>query len=111
MASGEIAAGDVLMFEGAELNIYGGGTNYDQASNMIVKYQTAGGGATASTTLVNFLSGGAAGKLGTIKKIVTDITPEADQDLVLTASASPKNVNGDRLMRITVRYQVYTPAV
>jgi len=109
VTAGEVASGDVLVFLEAILNVYGGAANYDQNQNSIVKYQTAGGGATVSTTLANFFNGAAAGTLSTIKQLVTDITPEADQDLVLTSSASPKNAAGDRLCRVTTFYTVYTP--
>jgi len=110
VAAGTIAAGDVLVFHDCILNINGGSTNYDQNQNCIVKYQTAGGGATVSTTLANFFNGGADGALSTCKQLTTDVVPEADQDLVMTSSASPYAAAGDRLCRFTTYYSVFTPA-
>jgi hypothetical protein len=109
LAAGLVSAGDVYVYHDAIVQMDGGTANYDQAQNFIVKYQEAGGGATVSTTLANFCSGGADGKLGTIKQLVTDIVPEAAQDLVLTSSASPKNAAGDRELNVKIYYSVYSP--
>lgn len=109
ITAGEIASGDVLLFEEAIIQMNGGSANYDQNQNTIAKYQTAGGGATVSTTLANFFNGAADGAMSTLKQLVTDITPEADQDIVLTSSASPKNSAGDRPVAGAVAYSVYTP--
>lgn len=110
VASGDIATGDVLIFEGAVLQINGGTTNYDQNENLTFNYQTAGGGATVSTTVANFFNGGAADKMSTAKPITTDVTPEADQDIVVKCSASPFSAAGDRLCRVTVWWRAFTPA-
>ena len=110
LASGEVASGDVLIFQNCVLNVNGGAANYDQNQDTIIKYQTAGGGATVSTTLANFLNGAADGALTTIKQLVTDVVPEASQDLVVTSSASPFAAAGDRLLRVTIEYSVFRPA-
>jgi len=110
VASGDIATGDVLVFEGALLQIYGGSTNYDQNENLTFNYQTAGGGATVSLTIANFFNAGAADKMSTCKPLATDVTPEADQDIVVKCSASPYNAAGDRSCKVTVWYRVFTPA-
>lgn len=108
--AGIVAAGDALIFHGLVASLSGGTINYDQNENSIIKYQTAGGGVTVSTTLANWFNGTGPDILQTIKAITTDIVPDADEDLVWTMSASPKNVNGDRLLRVTTYYSVYTPA-
>jgi hypothetical protein len=109
LTAGQIATGDVLIFHDLVLEIHDGSANYGQNQNFIVKYQTAGGGATVSTTLANFANGAADGALSTCKQLTTDVTPEAAQDLVLTSSASPKNAAGDRLMTAHCYYSVVTP--
>lgn len=91
-----------LLFHGLVAYIIGGTTNYDQNQNFIVKYQTAGGGGTVSTTLANLMNGGAVGTMKTCKPITTDIAPEAGQDLVLTSSASPYSAAGDRELYVVV---------
>jgi len=108
-SAGTIAAGDVLIFHDCILQMNGGSAAYDQNQNFIAKYQTAGGGATVSTTLANFCNGAADGAMSTLKQLTTDITPEADQDIVLTSSASPKNAAGDRGLAGIIYYSVYTP--
>jgi hypothetical protein len=109
-AAGRIAAGDALIFHDLVANIYGGAANYDQNENSIIKYQTAGGGATVSTTLANWFNGAGAGTITTIKQLVTDVVPDADEDLVWTMSASPYAAAGDRTLSVTVYYSVFTPA-
>lgn len=109
VGAGTIAAGDALIFHGAVVNLYGGAAAYDQAENMTVVYQTAGGGATVSLTLANFCNGGVDGKLSTLKPIATDVAPDADEDLVIKCSASPYNAQGDRNMRVVCYYSVMTP--
>ena len=94
----------VLVFHEALMGVYGGGTNYATAYNSIVKYRTAGGGATVSTTVADFLTAGATGKMSTLKGISTDYTPEAGQDLVLTFSANP--TLGDRKLVVKIFYSV-----
>lgn len=98
----------VLVYHDAIVQIFGGSANYDQNQDFIVKYQTAGGGATVSTTLANFMNAGAANKLSTLKQLTTDAVPEAGQDLVLTSSASPYAAAGDRQLRVTLYYSVFT---
>ena len=105
----EIASGDVLIFHGAVLQIDGGAANFDNNQNFIAKYQTAGGGATVSLTLANFMNAGADAKMSTMKPIATDAVPEADQDIVLTSSVSPYTAAGDRALNVTTYYSVYTP--
>ena len=109
VAAGEIASGDALIFQGAVLQVDGGSASYDQNQNTIAKYQTAGGGASVSLTLANFFNGAADGAMKTLKPIATDVVPEADQDIVLTSSASPKSAAGDRLLKGVIYYTVYTP--
>jgi hypothetical protein len=107
VTAGELVATDTLIFHGAILQIDGGADNYDQNQNTIAKYQTAGGGASVSLTLANFFNGGADNKMSTLKPIATDVALEADQDIVLTSSASPKNAAGDRELNVQVFYSIY----
>jgi hypothetical protein len=109
-AAGTVAAGDALIFHGVVANVYQGAASYDQNENSIIKYQTAGGGATVSTTLANWFNGAVDGAITTIKPITTDIVPEINEDLVWTMSASPFNAAGDRLLSVTLYYSVFTPA-
>ena len=94
----------VLIYHGGTMAVIGGTTNYATAYNSIVKYRTAGGGATVSTTVADFLTAGAVGKVSTLKELATDITPEAGQDLVLTFSANP--TLGDRKLLVKIFYSV-----
>jgi len=107
---GTVASGDALIFHHLIANISGGGANYDQNENSIIKYQTAGGGATVSLTLANWFNGAGADTLVDIKQLATVVVPDADEDLVWTMSASPYNAAGDRLLRVTCYYSVFTPA-
>lgn len=107
--AGVVAAGDVLVYHGAILQVDGGTVNYDQNQNFIAKYQTAGGGAAVSLTVANLMNGAADGVMSTCKPIATDLAPEADQDIVLTSSASPKAAAGDRGLSGTIYFSVYTP--
>jgi hypothetical protein len=109
VAAGTIASGDALIFHGAILQIDGGTANFDNNQNFIAKYQTAGGGATVSTTLANFMNAGADAKLSTLKPLATDIVPEVDQDIVLTSSASPYTAAGDRALNVKTFWSAYTP--
>jgi hypothetical protein len=109
-AAGTIAAGDALIFHDLVANVYQGAASYDQNENSIIKYQTAGGGATVSTTLANWFNGAVDGACTTMKQLTTDIVPEINEDLVWTMSASPFNAAGDRLLSVTCYYSVYTPA-
>jgi hypothetical protein len=109
-AAGIVAAGDALIFHHLVANIYGGAANYDNNENSIIKYQTAGGGATVSLTLANWFNGSGAGTITDIKQLATVVVPDADEDLVWTMSASPFAAAGDRLLRVTLYYSVYTPA-
>lgn len=109
-AAGTIAAGDALIFHDLVANVYQGAASYDQNENSIIKYQTAGGGATVSTTLANWFNGAVDGAMTTIKQLTTDIVPEINEDLVWTMSASPFNAAGDRLLSVTLYYSVFTPA-
>jgi hypothetical protein len=110
VTAGRCASGDALIFHDCVIGISGGAANYDQNQNQIVKYQTAGGGATVSTTLANFLDGSGPGSMSTCKQLTTDVVPELDEDLVMTASASPYAAAGDRLVRYTTYWSVFTPA-
>jgi hypothetical protein len=109
-AAGTIAAGDAFIFHGLVANLYQGAAAYDQNENSIIKYQTAGGGATLSLTLANWFNGGADGACTTLKPVATDVAIEINEDVVWTMSASPFNAAGDRLLSVTCYYSVYTPA-
>ncbi len=108
--AGLVASGDALIFHHLIANIYGGGVNYDQNQNNIIKYQTAGGGADVSLTLANWLDANGPGAITDMKQLATVVVPDADEDLVWTMSASPYNAAGDRLLQVTLYYSVYTPA-
>jgi hypothetical protein len=107
VTAGEIASGDHLIFQGAVLQMYGGTANYDKAANWIVKNTT---GTTLSTTVADFHEQ-TAGITKTIKAISTDILSVAGDDILMTMSATGKTSTGDRLMRITCFYSVFTPHV
>jgi hypothetical protein len=109
VTAGLLAAGDAIIFHGAILQLSGGAAAYDNNNTIIAKYQTAGGGATASLTLTNWPNGKAAGVMTTLKPLATDIVPEIDQDIVLVENASPKAAAGDRLLKVQAFYSVYTP--
>jgi hypothetical protein len=108
LAAGECAANDTFIFHGAILQLDGGAAAYDTNENTTVEYQTAGGGATASLTLANFFNAGADNKMSTLKPLATDIAPEAAQDLVLLASASPYTAAGSRELNVEIFYSVYS---
>jgi hypothetical protein len=106
VALGLIAAGDHLIFQGAVVSVYGGTANYDAASNIIFKNTI---GTSLSLTCAGAMNAVAAGGTKTCKPLATDIASVADDDIVFTNSASPKTSAGDRLLRVTVFYSVFTP--
>lgn len=108
VSAGTIVATDTLVYHGAILQLDGGTAPYDQNQNTIAKYQTAGGGAAVSLTLANWFNGGADNAMTTLKPIATDVALEADQDIVLTSSASPFAAGGDRALNVAVYYSVYS---
>lgn len=108
--AGTVAAGDCLIFHHCVCNLYGGAANYDNNQNVVINYGPNGAGATVSLTLANFLDGNPAGSITDIKQLATVVVPDADEDLDLIASASPFAAAGDRLLRVTCYYSVYTPA-
>ncbi len=109
-AAGIVASGDALIFHHVIANLYGGTVNYDQNQNVVINYGPNGAGATTSLTLANWLDGNPAGSLTDIKQLATVVVPDPDEDLDWLASASPFNAAGDRLLRVTLYYSVYTPA-
>jgi hypothetical protein len=106
VTAGEIASGDHLIFQGAVCQVYGGSANYDNNQNIIFKNTT---GTSLSLTLANLMNGSAAGVTKTCKPLATDIASVAGDDIEFTNSASPKTSTGDRLLRVTVYYSVFTP--
>lgn len=108
-------AGKALLLDKVVLNEHGGSTDYDQDSDITVVYWTEGGaaGTTVSTAANDFLNDGTAGSVAVISRITTNdelsengFTLEEGHAFYLSATASPYNAAGDRLMTAHVWYWV-----
>jgi hypothetical protein len=93
VASGEIASGDTLVFQGAVAQMYGGTEDYDTDGDLTVRY-TALNGTVVSLTVDDFCNDGTAGSCTSIKPLATDVALTASTtgttgDLVIQMSASP----------------------